>query len=100
MLVAGLVMLATLLISGRSYLKFRLSRFSILIGVVIAVVASWFAFTFAFAPAILNQWLYAISAGDQLRSVYSVRFPVPVFYLIEMTAPYPDVHPIPCCCIC
>ncbi len=93
-LVAGLVMVAVLLVSGLSQLKLRLKRFSVIVLIVLAVAGFWFALVYAFVPATFSQWMYAISAGDQLRSVYSVRFPVPIFYLIEMTAPYPDVHPI------
>ena len=94
LLVAGLVMVATLFVSGRGYLKSRLKSFSILVLMVTAVVLSWFAVTYAFAPGTLSQWIYAISAGDPLRSLYSVRFPIPVFYLVEMTWPYSDFHPI------
>ena len=94
MLVAGLVMVAILFVSGRGYLKSRRKSLSILVLMVTAVVLSWFALTYVFSPGTLNQWIYAISAGDPLRSLYSVRFPTPVFYLVEMTWPYPDLHPI------
>jgi hypothetical protein len=32
--------------------------------------------------------------GNPGRSLYSTRFPEPIFYLIEITWPYSDVHPI------
>ena len=32
--------------------------------------------------------------GNPERSLYSLRFPTPIFYLVEMTWPYVDVHPI------
>ena len=94
MIVAGLVMVTVLFVSGLGYLKSRLKGFTILVLIVTAVVLSWFALTYVFSPGTLNQWIYAISAGDPLRSLYSVRFPTPVFYLVEMTWPYPDFHPI------
>ncbi|MCW4009604.1 MAG: glycosyltransferase family 39 protein [Candidatus Bathyarchaeota archaeon] len=93
-LVAGLVMLAVLFISGRSYIKRRLKHFLILLVIVAAIGLSWFALSYALAPDTLGRWIYAISAGDQCRAVYSMRFPVPVYYLFEMVSPYPNVHPI------
>ncbi len=41
-----------------------------------------------------SRWIYAFQIGDPQRALYSVRFPVPVFYLVEMTWPYFDLHPI------
>jgi hypothetical protein len=32
--------------------------------------------------------------GNPEKSVYSGRFPIPIFYLVEMTWPYSDIHPI------
>jgi hypothetical protein len=93
-LVAGLVMLAALFLGGRSCLKSRLARFALVALVAGAFVVSWVAVVYVYAPDTLNQWNYAISVGDQHKSVYGARFPTPVFYLIEMTAPYPDMHPV------
>jgi 4-amino-4-deoxy-L-arabinose transferase-like glycosyltransferase len=93
-LAAGLVMVVILFVSGRKYLKPRLKQFSIIILIVAVIGLSWFALSYVLAPDTLSRWIYAISAGDQYRSIYSVRFPVPVYYLFEMVSPYPDVHPI------
>ena len=35
-----------------------------------------------------------LQEGGQDRALYSARFPLPVFYLVEMTWPYNDIHPI------
>jgi len=94
MLVAGLVMFVALLVFGWNYLKSKLSRFSFLILIAAAVVVAWFVVIYVYAPSTLGDWIYAISVGDQKRSLYSMRFPTPVFYLIEMAQPYPDMHPI------
>ncbi len=94
MIVAGFIMIAAIFLSGRKYIKSRLTQFSHLILVVATIAIAWFIITYIFAPGNLDRWIYAISAGDQQRSLYSTRFPTPIFYLIEMTWPYPDVHPI------
>jgi hypothetical protein len=43
-----------------------------------------------------GELLYVVQQGGQDRAVYSTRFLPPIFYLIEMTWPFPDipVHPI------
>lgn len=65
-----------------------------MISVVGIIAIAWFVVDYAFAPGTLSQWIYAISQGDQQRSLYSARFPTPFFYLVEMTWPYSDIHPI------
>jgi 4-amino-4-deoxy-L-arabinose transferase-like glycosyltransferase len=42
----------------------------------------------------LNQWMYALEIGNPQKLMYSLRFPTPIFYLIELTWPYGVVHPI------
>jgi hypothetical protein len=37
---------------------------------------------------------YAINEGGEDRPAYSNRFPLPVFYLVEMTWPYNNTHPV------
>ena len=42
----------------------------------------------------LGKWSYVLQMGNEERLAYSTRFPSPIFYLIEMTQPYPHIHPI------
>jgi len=71
------------------------SRFTVLIGVAVIVVVPWLVIAYkAYASQLLSQWAYAIQMGNPGKSLYSVRFPVPIFYLVEMVWPYPDIHPI------
>jgi hypothetical protein len=101
--VAGLAFL------GRDYLikKFRtLPRLAITS--VVVVVPLVVLFYFLYTSGMLNQWLYALNIGNPDKTLYSTglnRFPtwfdplpswiqVPIFYLIELTAQYPTVHPI------
>jgi 4-amino-4-deoxy-L-arabinose transferase-like glycosyltransferase len=98
LVVAPIIMIASLLVFGRGdYLKAQLA--SLLKPRRLAVVAAAAAVAASlvyvlYASGILNVWLYAIQVGTADKSLYSVRFPVPVFYLVEMTWPYSDVHPI------
>jgi hypothetical protein len=43
-----------------------------------------------------GELLYVVQEGGQDRAMYSSRFPLPIFYLVEMTWPFNDipVHPI------
>jgi hypothetical protein len=47
-----------------------------------------------FTPEALARWVYTLQEGSDERVAYGRRFPLPIFYLIEMTYPYMDLHPI------
>jgi 4-amino-4-deoxy-L-arabinose transferase-like glycosyltransferase len=82
---AGVVMIASLLFLGRGQLKRLFARFSILVSAAVIVVVPWIVIAYK---------VYALQMGNPGRSLYSVRFPIPVFYLVEIVWPYPDIHPI------
>jgi 4-amino-4-deoxy-L-arabinose transferase-like glycosyltransferase len=90
------VMVAVIMVlGGGSELKRLFSRFTLLIVVAVAVIAPWLIVVYnVLASYVLNQWVYALQMGNPERSLYSLRFPTPIFYLVEMTWPYVDVHPI------
>jgi 4-amino-4-deoxy-L-arabinose transferase-like glycosyltransferase len=96
-LVAGIVMIAGILLMGRKKLKWRFAKFLLIPLIAGLVVIPWFAVLFQAGG--LNNFgkvLYVISEGHEERLQYSARFPLPVFYLIEMTWPFNDipVHPV------
>jgi hypothetical protein len=94
-LIAVVVMIASILLLARDRLKLRLSRFTLLIITAVAVVTPWIIISYnAYASKMLDNWIYALQIGNPAKSVYSERFPLPIFYFIEMTWPYSDVHPI------
>ncbi len=93
-LVSALIMLAALCIFGWSNFKPKLTRFSIALLIAGSVAVVWFLITYVFAPQTLSQWSYAISVGDQKKIWYANRIPTPLFYIVEMTWPYADQHPI------
>ena len=89
------VIVVSLLVLGWGQLKRLFSRFIIFIVAALAVIIPWLAIVYnVLASYVFSQWMYALQMGNPGRSLYSVRFPTPIFYLVEMTWPYPDVHPI------
>lgn len=94
-LVAGLVMITVMLLLSRDKIKARFSKFSILPIIAILVIIPWVLVLYEINGLDkLGELLYVIQEGGQDRAIYSGRFPLPVFYLIEMTWPYNDVHPV------
>jgi 4-amino-4-deoxy-L-arabinose transferase-like glycosyltransferase len=96
-LVAGIVMIAAILLLYRDKLKVKLSKFTLLAIIAVIVIVPWLLIIAQING--LNKFgelLYVIQEGGQDRAVYSARFPMPIFYLIEMTWPFNDipVHPI------
>ncbi len=90
------VMIVTLVVLGRGHLKHFFKKFALLIIVAALVVLPWIVIVYqVYASQFLNQWVYALEMGNPGKSVYSTRFPVPIFYFIEMTWPYSNgIHPI------
>jgi len=58
-----------------------------------AVLAAFLLYEL-YASGLLNVWIYALQVGNNSQTLYSSRFPAPIFYLIEMVWPYSDQHPI------
>ena len=88
-IVGILVIFVGLIMLTKIHLKSRLKAFLLLTAIVAAFAASWFLITFqVYASQTLNQWLYALQMGNPQKSVYSLQFPAPIFYLIAMTWPY------------
>ncbi len=89
------VMVVSIVVLGWGQLKRLFSRFLLLIVAALAVIIPWLVIVYhVFASYVFSQWMYALQMGNPGRSLYSIRFPIPIYYLIEMTWPYRDVHPI------
>ena len=97
-IIGGLVMLVSLLLLQRDFVVAFVKKYSkLLIVAVIALavlVSLFFVLYPDFASGTLGDWLYAMQIGSTERSAYSERFPLPIFYLIEMTYPYSHINPI------
>ncbi len=95
MIVAGIIMLLSILFLARNQLKFALKKFSLVVVTAVLVAIPWVFIAYGvYAAQIFSQWLYALQVGNPERSLYSERFPAPIFYFIEMVWPYDTVHPI------
>jgi 4-amino-4-deoxy-L-arabinose transferase-like glycosyltransferase len=95
MLVAAIIMLASILFVNRQHLSTKLRKYLLILIVAGAVVAPWAFIAYQqYSSGMLSQWWYVLRMGNEERLVYSTRFPTPIFYLIEMTQPYPYIHPI------
>ncbi len=93
--IAAVVMIASILLLARDRLKLRLSRFILLIVTAVAVVTPWIIISYnIYASGKLDNWIYAVEIGNPAKAVYSQRYPLPIFYFIEMTWPYTGIHPI------
>jgi predicted membrane-bound mannosyltransferase len=94
-IVAGVIMITSILFLARGQLIRAFSRFSLLIATAVLVVVPWIVVAYqVYASKIFSQWLYALQVGNPEKSVYSDRFPSPIFYLIEVVWPYNNFHPI------
>jgi 4-amino-4-deoxy-L-arabinose transferase-like glycosyltransferase len=95
-IVAVVVMIVAVLLLERHKLRWRFSKFLLVPLIAILVVVPWLVVLYQTKGVTdFGQLLYVMSGGQQERTPYSTRFPQPVFYLIEMTWPFPDipVHP-------
>ena len=96
-IVAGIVMIAGILLLGRDKLKRRFTKFLLVPLIAVAVIVPWLIVLHeANGVSDFGTLFYVIQEGGQDRAAYSARFPAPVFYLAEMTWPFNDipVHPV------
>lgn len=88
-LVAAIAMLFSVLFLCRKRLKISLAKLAVIVIIAILVIAPWFVMIYQFAGVSKFQTaLYVVQVGGQNRPSYSNRFFIPVFYLIEMSAPF------------
>jgi len=94
-LVAGIVMLVSMFLMWRERILTKIGKFLLIAIVAVAVVLPVFFLVYPqYASETFGDWLYAIQVGNEERASYSGRFPLPIFYLIEMAYPYGHIHPI------
>ena len=94
-LVAGLIMIVSILFLARGQLKRVFTKFTLLIVTAAIVVTPWIIIAYQiYETKIFSQWIYALQIGNPERLLYSDRYPSPIFYFVEMTWPYNDIHPI------
>ena len=93
--IGGIIILICLLYFVKQRLSVKLSKFLLVLIVAVAVISPWVILVYQqYASDMLGKWIYVMGMGNEERLAYSTRFPTPIFYLIEMTQPYPHRHPI------
>ena len=93
-LLAGLIIVVSLpLLLYHAEFKPKLSRFTLfLVGVAAIVIPVLAALTVSGGIA---PWLSLLQINDAQANIYSIRFPIPIFYIIESTFPgIAFAHPI------
>jgi 4-amino-4-deoxy-L-arabinose transferase-like glycosyltransferase len=94
-IVAGLVMLVSGLLMWRKQVQKRISKILLLAIIAAAIVLPWLFLAYQqIAPENVEGLLHTLQVSNDERLAYGRRFPLPIFYLIEMTCPYWDIHPI------
>jgi len=94
-LIAAVIMAASILLLAKNQLKLLFSKFAQLIITAVAVAVPWILISYqTYASRMLGEWMYALQVGNPEKSLYSARYPLPIFYLIEIVWPYSEVHPI------
>ena len=97
LVLAPIAAIAGMFFWKREYLKKEVSSFFKRPRIIITIAAFT---TVAIAggaillSGIMNIWFYAIQVGTADKAAASTQFPMPIFYLVEMTRPLDDVHPI------
>ncbi|MCL2642763.1 MAG: glycosyltransferase family 39 protein [Candidatus Bathyarchaeota archaeon] len=98
-LVVGVIMLLSIVLLARKQVKAVFKKFKIVITAAVLVVVPWVILAFqVYKTGFLGQWFYVLQIGNPGRSVYSSRFPLPIFYFIEMVWPHNNFHPISLFC--
>ncbi len=93
--VAGVIMVVSLMFLVRGQLKRAFSRFTLLVVAAVLVVVPWIVIAYqVYASKIFSQWLYALQVGNPEKSISSTRYPSPIFYFIDVVWPDNNFHPI------
>jgi hypothetical protein len=98
LVVAPLIIMIGMLIFGRkNYLKNQILgifKFPHVIATVGIVTIAIFALYELYAYGLLSIMLFAIQTGTAERALSSLRYPAPIFYLIEMAWNSSNLHPV------
>ena len=98
-LVVGVVMLLSIVLLARKQVKAVSKKFKIVIFAAVSVVIPWIILAFqVYKTGFIGQWFYVLQIGNPGRSIYSTRFPLPIFYFVEMVWPHNNFHPISLFC--
>jgi 4-amino-4-deoxy-L-arabinose transferase-like glycosyltransferase len=93
--VAAIIILLSLIVFYRTKVRQHLTKFLVIALIAALIALPWIALVYQVnGTTKFGEIVYVMNEGAQKRLEYSSRFPMPIFYLIELTWPYNDVHPI------
>ena len=95
--VVPIIMLVCMYFWKRDYLRADVKKYLQFpgISIILAVVAAMVVVVYAlYSSGFMSTLLYAIQVGTADKAMYSVRYPLPVFYFIEMTWSNRFMHPV------
>ncbi|MCL1970269.1 MAG: glycosyltransferase family 39 protein [Candidatus Bathyarchaeota archaeon] len=95
MLVTGLFMLLGVVFFAQKPLRAAFKRFSLAVVAACVFVVPWLLVAFrVYLYELFDRYFYVMTMGNPVRSLYSSRFPLPIFYFIEIVWPHSNFHPI------
>jgi len=93
--IAGAVMLVSVLFLRKKPVKYNMHKILVVALIAAVVILPWLFVAYNnYTSERVEQWVYTLKEGSIERLEYGERFPLPLFYIIEMTYPYMDLHPI------
>jgi len=97
LVVAPIIMLLGIIFWKRDLLKSETKRYLRLPRLALVVAAVALAAFIAYevlSSGVLSSWFYAIGVGGANKAVYSARYPLPIFYFVEMAWLNSTMHPV------
>ena len=93
--IAGAVMLVSVLFLRKKQVKYNLRKVLVVALIAAVVILPWLFVAYNnYTMEEVENWVHTVKEGSIERLEYGERFPLPVFYMVEMTYPYMDLHPI------
>jgi len=93
--ITGAVMLVSVLFLRKKRFKYNVHKMLVVALIAAVVILPWLFVAYNnYTSERVEQWVYTLKEGSIERLEYGERFPLPLFYIVEMTYPYMDLHPI------
>ena len=93
--IAGAVMLGSVLFLRKKPVKYNMRKILFVALIAAVVILPWLVVAYNnYTSERVELWMYTLKEGSTERVEYGERFPLPLFYIMEMTYPYMDLHPI------
>lgn len=97
LVLAPIIVIAGMFFWKRDYLRKELASYfkrPRIFFTIIAISVAIVVLSAILLSGLLEIWFYAIKFGTAEKAIYSVRYPMPIYYFIEMTWAANNTHPI------